>query len=239
VRAPFLLSIVFAFGASACASEPPVDTSSSGPAGIELETVREHARQFAEDVPVREPGSQEELAAASYILGHLQQAGYVPLLDAVPVGDLVESTNVVALPVEGGEPTTLVAVSYGSTHATGGESIGVFLELARALNAANPGHRVAFVALGAEESPRLGSALGTRRLLKYLDDEDFEPHVITLGDAPELTASGAHAGDIVPHVPDAPVDPRDDIFARSPFEHTTVAGPPDEVGEALLDYLDD
>lgn len=204
-----------------------------------LDTVREHARQFTEDVPVREPGSQEESAAASYILGHLQQAGYVPLLDPVPVGDLVESTNVVALPVQGGRPTSLVAVSYGSTEASGGESIGVFLEVARALNARGPGHDVGFVALGAEGSPRLGSALGTRRLLQYLEDEDLAPHVITLVSDAELTASGAHASEIVPGVEEAPPTARDDLFGRSPLEHTTIAGPPDEVGEALLEYLDD
>ena len=223
----------------ACESEPPVDTSPSGAPTIEAGTVREHAQQFAEDVPVREPGSQEELAAASYILGHLQQAGYVPLLDPVPVEDLVESTNVVALPTEG-DPTTVVAVSYGSSakDTGGGEAIGAFLELARSVNVANPEHHVAFVALGAEESPQLGSALGTRRLIQYLDDEGFAPHVITLEGGPELTASGSLAGEVVAGA-ESSDDPSDDVFEGSRLQHTTVSGPPEEVADALLDYLDD
>ena len=236
----FILVLSLLLGA--CESEAPVDTSSTGPPVIEVDTVRQHARQFAEDVPVREPGSQEELAASSYILGHLVQAGYVPLLDPVPVEDLVESSNVVALPpVVGGAPSTLVAVSYGSSgrDTSGGEAIGVFLELARALKVVNAEHDVAFVALGAEESPRLGSALGTRRLLQYLEDEGFNPHVITLAPGAELAATGSLAKEIVPGSAESPNDPLDDIFARSRLQHTTVSGPPDEVGDALLDYLDD
>ena len=238
MRGPLILFLVMTSVLGACESEAPVDTSPSGAPTIEVATVREHALQFAEDVPVREPGSQEELAAASYILGHLQQAGYVPLLDPVPVGDLVESTNVVALPA--GAPATVVAVSYGSSgkEGGGGEAIGTFLELARALNVANPEHEVAFVALGAEESPQLGSALGTRRLIQYLEDEGFAPHVITLEGAPKLKASGSLAGEIVAGSEDSG-DQDDDVFEGSRLQHTTVSGPPEEVGDALLDYLDD
>ena len=240
MRGPLFFILVTASLLSACASEAPVDTTPSGAPTIQAETVREHAQQFAEDVPVREPGSQEELAAASYILGHLQQAGYVPLLDPVPVEDLVESTNVVALP-QGGDPDTVVAVSYGSSGegGGGGEEIGTFLEIARALNVASPEHDVAFVALGAEESPQLGSALGTRRLIQYLEDEGFAPHVITLEGGPALKASGSLASEIVPGSTQPPGNATDDLFSRSRLQHTTVSGPPEEVGDALLGYLDD
>jgi hypothetical protein len=207
--------------------------------------IEDHAEQFESELPLREPGSDEELQASVYILGHLQDAGYVPLLDAVPVGDLVESTNLVALPVGGAEPQHLVAVSYGNTEAgSGGEAIGVFLELARALNAANQDHAVAFVALAAEGSPRLGASLGTRRLLQYLEDEDLSPHVITLaadGSMEEVRAAGSRAEEVIglfeDPAPGAPL--RDDIYARARLEHTVIFGPPDEVGEVLLDYLDD
>jgi hypothetical protein len=208
------------------------------------EAIEGHAQQFDEELPLREPGSDEELQASVYILAHLQDAGYVPLLDAVPVGDLVESTNLVALPVNGNEPEQLVAVSYGNTESgSGSEAIGLFLELARALNASDQGHATAFVALAAEGSPRLGGSLGTRRLLQYLDDEGFAPHVITLdiqADAPEVTVAGDRAPEIAP-AGERVVDPpeRDDLFVRAGLEHTVVAGPPAEVGAALLDYLDD
>lgn len=218
-----------------------MDTSSSGPPQVRPEVIRDHAEQFDADVPVRTPGSGEELAGGSYILAHLQQAGYVPLLDSVPVGNLVESTNVVALPVDK-EPATLVAVSYGTSEAaTGGEAIGVFLELARALKVVRPDHDVAFVALGAEDSPRLGGSLGTRRLLQYLDDEGFTPHVITLGTAPSLSATGSRAEEIVAAAGsgDARKADRADLFVRSELEHTTVTGPPATVGSVLLDYLAD
>lgn len=191
---------------------------------------------------MRDPGSQEELAAASYILGHLQQAGYVPLLDSVPVGNLVESTNVVALPVDGGAPKTLVAVAYGSAGAaSGGDAIGVFLELARALQVLNPDHSVAFVALGAEYSPRLGGSLGTRRLLRYLQDEGLTPHVIALSTAARLSATGSRAEEIVDAAGEGRAEEslREDIFDRLRLEHTAVAGPPTEVGRALLKYLAD
>jgi hypothetical protein len=235
-RLPILILIALC---GACAAEPPVDTSSSGAPSIDVATVREHAGQFEEEVPVRDPGSQEELAAASYILGHLQQAGYVPLLDAVPVGDLVESTNVVAMPPGGGSPTFLVAVSYGASKGTTtAEAIGTFLELARALNVKAPDHRVGFVALGAEESPRLGSALGTLRLLQYLEDEELEPHIITLAPGSRLEVTGP-AAEGIEEASEASSAPRDDLFARAGLEHSTVAGPPRAVGEALLDFLDD
>jgi len=206
--------------------------------------VEAHARQFDTDVPERDPGSQEELAAASYILGHLQQAGYVPLLDSVPVGDLVESTNVVALPVSGDEAETLVAVAYGTTGTgSGSEAIGAFLELARALNVLDPGHSVAFVAIAdaGQVSPRLEGTLGTRRLLRYLADQGLTPHVITLEGAPQLSASGSRASEIIDSAGAGRVEEgmREDLFARVRLEHTDVAGPAATVGAALLEYLGD
>lgn len=226
---------------AACASEPPPDTSPSGPSRVLPDAIAAHAREFDENIPLRTPGSDEELQASVYILGHLQDAGYVPLLDSVPVADLVEATNLVALPTTGGEPEHLVAVSYGNSEsATGGEGIGVFLEVARALHAARPDHDVAFVALAAEASPRLGGRLGTRRLIQYLQDEDFSPHVITIdvGSQRAVTVSGSRAEDFEGAVV---AEPRagDPLFLRARLEHTVVSGPAPKVGEVLLDHLDD
>lgn len=155
--------------------------------------VERHGSQFDVEVPERRPGSQQEAAAGSYILGHLQLAGYTPYLDGVPVKDQVRSTNVVALPPSGVAPEVVVAVAYdtGVGGQPGGYYVGLFLELARALNVSAPEHRVAFVAMGAESDEHRGS----RRLARYLLDEGWDPSVYSIGDElPEaedaLTAAG-------------------------------------------------
>lgn len=146
---------------------------------ISFELVRRHAQQFDVDVPDRPAGSQHETAAASYILGHLQLAGFSPRLDRVPVADTLNSTNVFAYPPNGSEPEYLVAVSY-DTPASGlqqqGRELGLFLELARALTVAAPDHRVAFAALGAQNV----DSRGTRRLAQFLLDEDISPSVLLI-----------------------------------------------------------
>lgn len=118
--------------------------------------------------------------AGSYILGHLQLAGFAPFLDAVPVRDQVRSTNVVAPPPSGDPPDVVVAVAYdtGIGSEVSGQRIGLFLEMARALNVAEPSHQVAFVAMGAESVEHRGS----RRLARYLLDQGWEPAVYTIGD---------------------------------------------------------
>ncbi len=145
-----------------------------------------HADQFEQDVPVRPPGSQEEFAAATYITGHLQQAGYVVRLDSVPVANTVRSSNVVALPPSGQPPRIVVAVSYGTDpterDADAGD-IGAFLEVARVLRARSVAHNVEFVALGAKSE----NLLGSRRLAQVLLDEGVEPRIVYLsaGDDPD------------------------------------------------------
>jgi hypothetical protein len=156
----------------------------SGPPDIQFDLVRQHAEQFDVDLPDRPPGSQHELAAASYILGHLQLAGYGARLDRVPVADTLNSTNVVAYPPSGADPLFLVALPYdtpaptsdsGSTYREQiGKQMGLFLELARALSVANPDHRVAFAALGAETD----DSRGTRRLAQFMLDEDIDASVL-------------------------------------------------------------
>lgn len=160
---------------------------------MQLALVEKHAAQFEEEVPVRRAGSQEEAVAGSYILGHLQLAGFAPFLDGVPVRDQVRSTNVVAPPPSGDPPEVVVAVAYdtGSDSGPSGQRIGLFLELARALVVAEPEHRVAFVAMGAESVEHRGS----RRLAQYLLDEEWDPVVYTIGDElgiqqDALTAAG-------------------------------------------------
>lgn len=183
----------------------------SGPPEVQLEVVARHAEQFDVDLPDRRPGSQEELAAASYILGHLQLAGFSPYLDGVPVEDQVRSTNVVALPPSGAEPLYVVTVAY-DTGAEGdgrGSFIGLFLELARAVEVAAPEHAVAFVAVGAESADRRG----TRRLAQYLLDESFEPRIFSIG----------------PIIPEA-----EDALKAAGFEHEFIDGP---VASAAADLL--
>ena len=165
---------------------PSARPSPSGPPTIDYELVRQHALQFDVDVPSRPPGSQHELAAATYILGHLQLAGYGPTLAAVPVKDQVQSTNVVAFPASGEDPTVVVTVGYAhdGTSSEEGSAIGLFLELARALNVADPDHTVGFVAVGAGE-------VGDSRLERFLEERDLDPEIIQIpiGDA-DITVVG-------------------------------------------------
>lgn len=157
-----------------------------GPPDIQFDLVRQHAEQFDVDMPDRPPGSQHETAAASYILGHLQLAGYAARLDRVPVADTLNSTNVFAYPPSGADPVFVVALPYdtpastsdaGSTYrAQIGKHMGLFLELARALSVSDPDHRVAFAALGAETD----DSRGTRRLAQFMLDEEVDASVLLL-----------------------------------------------------------
>lgn len=188
-------------------------------------TVQRHAEQFDEDLGPRPAGSQEEFLAATYILGHLQQAGYVPLLDAVPVGNLVRSTNVVAPPPAGKTPVFVVAVAYDAgPNDSSGDEIGTFLELARALAVREPNHDVEFVALGAERTS--DEHLGARRLAKQLIDDDVDPLIITLevDDGTAAAFSDAPAGS---------------VFAAAGFSHRVAIGAVDPLGRMLLDFLTD
>ena len=222
---------------------PPSEIDPTGPPTVRPAVVADHSRQFDAEVPDRPAGSQEEQAASQYILGHLQQAGYFVQLDAVPVANLVESTNLVALPPSGADPQIIVAVGYDADDETppSGGTIGVFLELARALYAAEPDHRVEFVALGAETTD---TRLGSRRLAQQLRDEAREVEVITLVPGLDsLAAGGALAEDILKAARSSGVEGSElmteqtDVFAVAGFDSALIGGPPDELGPALLAYL--
>ena len=161
---------------------PRPEATPIGPPEIQGDAIESHSEQFT-DLTNRAPGSQQEFAAATYITGHLQQAGYVIEFDAVPVANTVRSTNVVALPPGAEDPEYLVTVPYDNAGSP--DSLGAFLEVARALRTAVPDHAVEFVALGAEST----DALGTRRLIKMLQERELDPVVLTLDpsdEAPDL-----------------------------------------------------
>lgn len=224
----------------------------TGPPEIRTATVEQHARQFDEEEPDRPAGSQDELAASVYIVAHLTDAGYVSRLDAVPVEDLVRSTNVVALPPSGEEPEGLVVVAYdtGPGSGPGGFSIGVWLEIARALRAIEPEHSVQFVALGAEHATVEGGQLGSRRLARQLQDDGDSPPVfvvqgVAAGDGP-VAAAGEAAADVARAARSVGVDATADgsvapgpgaVFDAAGFDTTVVRGGADSVGPALLSYL--
>jgi len=213
--------------------------------------IDEHAGQFDGALADRPAGSQREFAAATYILGHLQKAGYVPLLDPVPVEDTVRSTNVVAPPPFGETPGVVFAVSYdtGPDAQGRGAALGLWLELARALYARDEEHAVEFVALGAENTRSNGGNLGSRRLVEFLNDDDMDPLVVVLDgvtsgeklfgasgdDAPELFAAADRAG--VEVGSPEPLRPTDAVLERAGVRHVSVTGHVEDVGRVLLEFL--
>lgn len=211
-----------------------------------------HARQFDEQVPDRPAGSQEEQIASTYILGHLQQAGYVVRLEAIPVADLIRSTAVIALP-PGGEAEVVVAVPYdtGPRSQLGdpGLTLGIFLELARAMAVAVPEHRVQFVALGAESGTADGGSLGSRRLINLLRDDDLEPSILTFRvfeRANGFAAGGAAARDLEDIAAEMKIPVTDALevsygepFRAAGLPFTAASGDVTEVGDVLLEWLGD
>ncbi|MDP9069089.1 MAG: hypothetical protein M3N53_12200 [Actinomycetota bacterium] len=236
-------------------AEPAARADAPGPAEVQLDAVEEHARQFDEDLPQRPAGSQQEFAAATYITGHLQQAGYEVRLASVPYKDLVRSTNVVALP-PGGEPIeAVVTVLYDTTPSTPphGRDIGLFLEIARALRVEEPNHRVQFVALGAEVTAENGGNLGSRALAEELAELEEKPPVIGLLEVPGggFRAPGP-AGDDLNRIAldlDLPLarplsEPllpaylrATTIYAGERIPHAVAAGGVEEVGRVVLEFL--
>ena len=225
----------------------PSEVEPTGPPTVRPEVVRAHAEQFDDELSDRPAGSQQEQAASQYILGHLQQAGYFVQLDAVPVEDLVESTNLVALPPSGAEPTTAVVVAYDAEKRSpeAGETIGVWLEVARALYVAEPDHRVEFVALGAE---RTADHLGSRRLAQQLIEQERDLDVMTLVPGMDRFGARGSLGDDLAAAAEetdvAEVGSVDldlvggvDVFERAGFDSALVGGPPGDVGAALLAFL--
>jgi hypothetical protein len=239
---------------AACASSTGggAFTKPSGPPGLQDAVVAEHAAQFDEKLAVRPAGSQKEFAAATYILGHLQAGGYTPLLDPVPVEDLVRSTNVVADPPRSADVTIVVAIPYdtGARSRPTGAALGLWLELARALYVKEPRHRVEFVALGAEHAAAGGGELGSRRLAEFLIERDEGPLVITIGPVEESGSTFAAAGtgadeldavaaslDLDAATAPEPAGGPGSVFARAGFRQATVWGSVDGVGRVLLDFL--
>jgi hypothetical protein len=229
-------------------SAPP---EPQGPPAVQPKVIDEHAGQFDEPLADRPAGSQQEFAAATYILGHLQTAGYVPLLDPVPVEDTVRSTNVVAPPPLGDPPEVVVAVSYdtGPDAQETGAALALWLELARALYARDKGHAVEFVALGAENTRLNGGNLGSRRLVEFLRNDEPTPLVVLLDgvtagevmfgatgeDAPELFAAADRVG-VAVGSPEPPGQSAA-VLERAGIRHVSVVGNSEEVGRVLLEFL--
>ena len=164
------------------------------------------------------------------------------------MGDLVESTNLLGFPPSGKDPTTIVTVAFDSRPDDDpwGQSIGLFLELARALYASDPDHRVQFVALGAE---RTTDHKGSRRLAQQLREAQTDPFLVTVAAvSPEAPLSfvGDGAAEIAGTADDMGLESAEadfgsladvDVFGRAGFDHLLVTGPPDEVGPVLLEWL--
>jgi hypothetical protein len=249
VKTPALLAglSVVVLGCSASPSSE-VARPAPGPPDPQPEVIERHRAQFAEELPQRPPGSNEEQVAASYILGFLQQAGYPGRLDGVPVADLVRSTNVIGTPPEGATPEYLVAVPYGTppNQALDARSLGVFLEVARALSVRALEHPVEFVALGAEFAEQGKGTLGSIAMASLLREESFEPQVIYLspvlsGDA--FHAQGPLASEFEPDV--AANEPpmhqvaraAADVYRNEEFDVTIVDGDAAEVADTLVAFL--
>jgi hypothetical protein len=254
-------ALVAALSASACGSaEAPRSevAPAEGPPEIVLNTVEQHARQFDDDLPVREAGTPQEFAAATYLTGHLQRAGYTVRLESVPVGDLVRSTDVVALPPSGGAPHAVVAVPYDTAPKLPpqGEDLGVFLELARALRVEQSAHAIEFVALGAELTDRDGGNLGARRLVRLLVDAEVAPPVVVVAvssghgfDATGTSVASeldevASSDGFEPSVDAAdPALPRligsTKVLGAANLEFAVARGGAEEVGSVLLSWLEE
>lgn len=213
--------------------------------------IESHAQQFAEEVPERPAGSQQEQIAATYILGHLQQAGYPARLDAVPVADLVRSTNVIAVPPLGADARYVVAVPYDTPpgERPGADAIGVFLEVARALSVIELDHPVEFVALGAEFSERGDGSEGSEALVQRLTSDGVSAQVVYL--APGLIEDGRPGGS-VGLVAEGPLAGRLgaeqrsvggvvsaslELYEQAGFEATAVGGDPGELAQSLVELL--
>ncbi|HEV2757094.1 MAG TPA: M28 family peptidase [Actinomycetota bacterium] len=256
MRAVRTVALALLLLGAACSTLPEgqrSDAPVTGPPEIEPATIERHAAQFDEEEPVREPGSQQELAASAYIVAHVTDAGYVFRLDAVPVRDLVRSTNVVALPPGGEEAGTIVVAGYDSTETSepNGHAIGVWLEVARALRVVDRAHGVQFVALGAEETQTGDGRLGSRRLAQQLSDDGRSPAIVVIGNVEaggeRVEVSGAAEEAIRGEAASAGVPVRvvatgegsgtAGVFTAAGFDTTLVEGGAEAVARVLLAHL--
>jgi hypothetical protein len=224
---PLLVSalVTGACGSTSDIQRPEVE----GPPRFVAATAQRHADQFdGSELAIRPAGSEQEQAATAYLLGVLQRNGYITRLDPVPVRDLYRATNLIAQPPTGGEPDAVVVVPYDTPRSGGidGSALGVFLELSRALSAADPDSRVHFVALGAEHAQIEGGSLGSRRLARFLLDQDQRPVVFQLVD---VSRTGPFTQGQVSVAPD--------IFREAGFDRRIVSGGIDEVGTELFGLL--
>jgi hypothetical protein len=251
VAAGALVAVVAA--ASCTTSAPPPEVpAASGPATIRLAAVRAHSRQFDEDDPRRHAGSQGEGIAATYILGHLQQAGYEVYLDPVPVRNLVNSTNVIALPPRGEEPEAVVVVAYDTAPGVPDTSaaLGLFLELARAAHVRDGDAALQFAALGAERADVSGGRLGSRRLVQFMRERDQRPVVVSLEDISlasrgPVTVRGADAAEVTRSAREEGIatrieeeaTPTVEVAQAAGFRALAVGGPARAAGRLLLSYL--
>ena len=245
-------ALVLLASCSTTASEPRVPAEPEGPPRVRKEVVERHAAQFDGELRDRPAGSQKEFLAATYLLGHLQKAGYVVRLDAVPVGDLVRSTNVVARPPDSDSPSVVVTVDYDSTDGDGtGLAVGTYLELARAVRVQAPDADIHFVALGAENTALKGGQLGSRRLARVLLDQGVDPLLVTVGRVSEgvieghgPVVSGSAAKDLVASARsiaalsmESRLSPAEDVWAEAGFRYVSVSGTIEVVPEVLLRFL--
>jgi len=246
--ATLIVVSILALGCSPAPSPKSTSSEAPGPPNARPDVIERHATQFADELPERPPGGNEEQVAASYILGFLQQARYPGRLDGVPVADLIRSTNVIGTPPTGATPEYLVAVPYGTppNEALDASSIGVFLEVARALTVRKPDHSVEFVALGAEFAEQEAGTLGSRAMASLLLDESLEPQIIYL--SPELSgdsfyAKGPLASEFEPASSEGTALLPEVALAAAAayrtegFEVTVIDGDPDEVAATLLEFL--
>jgi hypothetical protein len=222
-------------------------TPKPGTPNVRLDVVSQEARWFDAQDPLRAAGSQQELTAASYLLGRLERAGYTVNLDPVPVGNLLHSTNVLALPASG-HVATVVIVDYDTSAAapSDGAALGTFLEVARATQASQPNHTVEFAALGAEHVVVNGGQVGSRSLIELLKDQSPHARIIRIAairsGGSGISASGpqaptiAKAGDKDHVRTNTSGGVQDDVFTSAGLTETTVAGGL-SVGPVLLTFL--
>jgi hypothetical protein len=219
----------------------------TGPPRVQTAAVRQRAHWFDANDPSRVAGSQQELVASSYLLARLEQAGYLVDLDPVPVGNLLHSTNVIALPPSG-QAHAVVVVDYDTSASvpSDGAAIGTFLEVARALRVLHPHHSVEFAALGAQHVAVNGGQVGARSLIELLKPRRPQPRVIRIGNVAEhppgvsvagaaaaaIRAAAARTGVALGATGPAP----DDVFTRAGFDETVVDGSL-AVGAVVLAYL--
>jgi hypothetical protein len=219
----------------------------TGPPRVQPAVVQRHAQWFDRNDPSRPAGSQGELVAGSYLLARLEQAGYLVKLDPVPVGNLLHSTNVIAL-APSGTSSTVIVVNYDTAPAvpSDGAAIGTFLEVARALRVMEPLHSVEFAALGAEHVNVDGGQVGSRSLIELLKQQSSRPQIIRLADVANTTGPISAAGpaaaslrraaeDLHIHLAASGTLSRD-VFASAGFRETVIQGGP-TLGPVLLSYL--